>query len=44
MDSAGAGKTITFSEIEGTVGEKIAAWKPVLDRSTRTVSLRETRT
>jgi hypothetical protein len=31
MESARAGKTITFSEIERTVGEKIAAWKKVLD-------------
>ncbi len=31
MESARAGKTITFSEIEKKVGEKIAAWKKVLD-------------
>ena len=31
IDSARAGKTITFSEIEKRVGEKIAAWKKVLD-------------
>jgi hypothetical protein len=31
MDSARAGKTITFTEIEKRVGEKIGAWRKVLD-------------
>ena len=31
LDSAKAGKTITFSEIEKRVGDAIAAWKKVLD-------------